>query len=143
MNRHNIYDRIFSSIQLNGDCWEWTLFLTEKGYGSMKVSGQSRRPHRVSYELFIGEISKDKQIDHLCRNRRCINPDHLEAVSQKENISRGYSPSALNSRKTECKHGHVFDKSNTYLWSGKRICKTCVGINTANRKARQKELSYV
>lgn len=85
--------------------------------------------HRLSYELHKGEIPEGLEIDHLCRNRWCVNPDHLEAVTRRENIMRGDGPKKLgelNSKKTHCKHGHPFDKENTrYRPTGGRSCRIC------------------
>jgi len=71
--------------------------------------------HRFSYELFIGEIPKGMQIDHLCQRPLCVNPDHMEAVSGIANLLRGNGRGAINARKTHCAKGHPFDESNTYL----------------------------
>jgi hypothetical protein len=84
-----------------------------------------RYAHRWSYEHFVGPIPEGLHIDHLCRVRRCVNPDHLEPVTPKENYLRGEGPTARNSTKTHCKYGHKFDKSNTSVYGGRRHCNEC------------------
>ena len=81
--------------------------------------------HRVSYELFRGPIPDGLQIDHLCRIRHCVNPDHLEAVTQRENILRGTSPSAKAAARDACINGHPYTPENTKLFRGDRQCRTC------------------
>jgi len=87
--------------------------------------------HRVAWELIRGPIPSDMTIDHLCRNRGCVNPVHLEVVTATENIMRGFSPSAVNARKTKCIHGHSFSGDNLYTYTRSdgrtaRRCKSCV-----------------
>ncbi len=87
--------------------------------------------HRFAYELLVGLIPVGLQIDHLCRNPSCCNPTHMEPVLPTENLRRGFSPSALNARKTHCKHGHEFTEENTYIrpsTSGWRVCKECARL---------------
>ena len=81
----------------------------------------------VSYELHVGPIPKGLTVDHTCRNRRCVNPNHMEIVTQKENNARGNSPSAINARKTHCKRGHPFSGDNLYVDPGRqsRHCRAC------------------
>lgn len=114
-------------------CWEWCSEKDRNGYGVLRIDGAARRramAHRISYEFFTGPIPADKQIDHLCRNHGCVNPVHLEAVTQRENILRGQSACASHARKMTCKRGHEFTKRA----DGKgRICYVCMKIN---RKAR-------
>lgn len=118
-------DRFWLKVEKNaaGGCWEWIGFRTADGYG--RVLG--RGAHRYSYELAHGVIPDGLQVDHLCRNRSCVNPDHLEAVSPRTNVLR--SPTAVasvNARKTHCPQGHKYDINNTRLTSdGWRRCKTC------------------
>ncbi|MFJ4777405.1 HNH endonuclease signature motif containing protein [Streptomyces sp. NPDC088762] len=87
------------------------------GYRTVKLeTGQKRYTHRIMYEQAKGPIPEGLQIDHLCRNRACANPEHLEAVTQKENILRGTGPSAQQARQTHCLNGHPFDEVNTYVY---------------------------
>ena len=82
--------------------------------------------HRVAYELMRGPIPDGLTLDHLCRNVGCVNPDHLEPVTMKENILRGYSPAAQAARRDECAHGHAYTPENTYRYAnGSRRCRIC------------------
>lgn len=105
-------------------CVEWTGAMHSEGYGMIGSRGYA---HRVAYELLVGEIPKGFQIDHLCRNRACMNPNHLEAVTQQVNLRRGNGASAINARKTHCKWGHEYTEENTYRRpDGKgKMCRTC------------------
>lgn len=110
----------------NSGCWLWTGSLNPGGYAQMSINGRPRHVHRFSYEHFVGPIPAGLQIDHLCRNRSCVNPDHLEPVTQRENIMRGIAISAQNARKTHCKNGHEFTQDNTRTNKrGYRWCKKC------------------
>lgn len=108
-------------------CWPWLGPVGEDGYGRVYVGGgRSRGVHRVAYELKIGPIPEGLVIDHLCRNRACCNPAHLEPVTNRENILRGIGVSAINARRIVCVNGHPFDEENTYNPPrGGRDCKTC------------------
>lgn len=116
-------------------CWEWT-GSTNQNYGIFEIKGKEIRIHRFIYELMVGPIPKELTIDHLCRNRRCVNPVHLEVVTRKENTLRGVGPTAINAKATHCKYGHPFDKKNTRrakCGSKGRVCRKCVA-----RWAREK-----
>jgi len=107
-------------------CWLWNAYCSVDGYGRLKSNGQAKMSHRVVYEYFLGPIPDGLQIDHLCRVRRCVNPDHLEPVTVHENSIRSNSFAAVNARKTHCIHGHPFDQANTYREArGRRLFRAC------------------
>ena len=113
-----------------GGCWEWTGNLNESGYGRVNAGGRPQRAHRVSYRLFRGVIPQGVTLDHLCRNRACVNPGHLEPVDRATNVLRGESEPARNGRKSECKWGHPFDSENTGVYTDARgrrhrYCRAC------------------
>jgi hypothetical protein len=89
--------------------------------------------HRFSYEFFVGPIPAGLTIDHLCRNRACFNPVHLEAVTQRENTLRGEGPTAKLARLTHCPKGHPFSKDNTHIYKNRRVCKACKRITARER----------
>ncbi|MBA7558399.1 hypothetical protein ES708_00002 [subsurface metagenome] len=108
-------------IQDNG-CWNWTGNINWKGYGGFRFNSHWVKAHRFAYEFLVGPIPEGLQIDHLCRNHRCVNPAHMELVTTQENIRRG---NHHNSAKTHCSQGHPFDLFNTYFWQGHRECRAC------------------
>lgn len=108
-----------------GPCWVWTC-ATREGYGAIWYNGRTVGAHCVAYELEREPIPDGLVIDHLCRNRLCCNPAHLEPVTDGVNIRRGVSPFALNAAKTNCPAGHPYDEENTYVdRDGGRQCKMC------------------
>ena len=96
--------------------------------------------HRFSYELHVGPIPTGLTLDHLCRNTLCVNPAHLEPVTMRENILRGYSPSANGARATHCPHGHPYNERNTGITktNGARFCRTCHNQRVNDRKKRKR-----
>lgn len=109
-----------------GHCWVWTGFCSPQGYGRFKFGGRLLSAHRFSYELEIGPIRDGLTIDHLCRNRGCVRPSHLEPVTRKVNTLRGETIVAAHAAKTHCPKGHPYDEVNTRLYEGRRYCKQCL-----------------
>ncbi len=141
--RRPVEERFWSKVDKRGDneCWPWTASL-HSGYGYIYLGPDAdpiwARAPRFSYELVTGtKIPPKMQIDHLCRNRACVNPAHLEVVTQHENILRGESLSAKRARQTHCYRGHEFTPENTIYTNGGRgrICRTCK--NDKRREQRQ------
>ncbi len=128
MIRRPVDARFFSTVRMTSACWLWLAHAKNSGYGEFFVDSARPRElaHRYSYERLIGPIPDGLVIDHLCRNVRCVRPDHLEAVTSRENTLRGTTPAAVNATKTHCVRGHPFSVENTYVYpSGERRCRTC------------------
>ena len=128
-----------------GECWNWLAHRDCDGYGTFQLTSKRKvRAHRLSYEMTIENIPEGKVIDHLCRNPGCVNPYHMEVVTNRENILRGMGPAAQNSRKTLCKRGHPLEGDNlliTFLRMGYRACKTCHRLRIREYRRIKKALS--
>ena len=122
--------RFWEKVVESGDCWEWTGGKDYDGYGIHSVGASSPRAHRFSYEMMVGPIPDGLHLDHLCRNTKCVNPDHLENVPHVENVRRG-----LVANKTHCNHGHPLEGTNvTYRKRGGARIKTCATCLSATRR---------
>lgn len=120
--------RFWAKVDKSGDCWMWTAAHNGGGYGHFRWNGSLHMAHRWSYVLARGSVDPEQVIDHLCRNPRCVNPSHLEAVDHATNVRRGI-PRA--SKITRCTHGHEYDQSNTGWYEHprtgerERFCRAC------------------
>jgi hypothetical protein len=138
-------DRWWTSVEKTDTCWLWTGYLADQGYGRFSPSGGAKytTAHRWGYEALVGPVPDGLVVDHLCRVRHCVNPAHLEPVTQRENILRGEGLSAANAAKTHCKRGHEFTPENTALirggWGIERRCRTCGALNKRRYRAKQRE----
>ena len=140
------WDRIAPRLARNeSGCWVWTGASMSNGYGVVQLANPRRvgLVHRVVYEHHRGLIPAGLEIDHVCRVRLCANPDHLRAVTRRENTLAAGSLAVAKAHadKTHCKNGHEFTAENTYLWKGKyRICRAC---SAARQCARSHGGDYV
>lgn len=124
-------------------CWMWGGPMNPGGYGVVCHEGKRVPAHRYTYEMAVGPIPSDKQIDHLCRVRACCNPAHLEVVTQRENTLRGVGLSAINARKTACHRGHELTGGNVSYYRSTtggigRCCLACKRAASLRYHARRR-----
>lgn len=140
----------WAKVQLGDGCWEWKGSRYPGGYGRVRMAlpdrGSFTMAHRVAYALKVGRIPDGLVLDHLCRNKGCVNPSHLEPVTFRENLMRGTSPPANNLVKTHCKRGHEFTEENTYRpknYPSGRQCRACWKLSKERRHQRKSSGSSV
>ena len=131
----NTIESILGRVKKTDACWIWTGFCNKEGYGHVSMNGRLEQAHRVVYEALKGPIPDGLVLDHTCRNPSCVNPDHLEPVTQQENVLRG-----LKGRmKTHCPQGHPLSGDNLVPTSPTRRCKQCKAEAHARWVGRNKE----
>jgi len=130
-------ERFWACVDASGPCWLWTGSVDHKGYGR----NRGTRAHRVAWELLVGPIPKGLTLDHLCRVRNCVNPDHLEVVTNRENIMRSpITLARIAAETTHCPQGHPYDAENTKVIPSRpnaRYCRMCHRENARRYRANK------
>lgn len=131
----SLSERFWARVDASGDCWLWQGHTRANRYGTFSLwlgDGKVKTwfAHRFAYEALVGSIPIGLDLDHLCRNPSCVNPDHLEPVTRQTNVRRGYSRPAINATKTHCPKGHPYDEANTFVTGARggrryRVCRAC------------------
>lgn len=131
-------ERFAANTRWEGDCLVWTGCRNDRGYGRIEVEGRNRGAHRVHYEMVKGPVPEGLQLDHLCRNPACVNPDHLEPVTPRENSMRGFGVQRVNAEKTHCLRGHPLTGNNIAPAHRYRRCIQCARIHSRDFRARKR-----
>lgn len=134
-------ERFWGWVDKSDNCWEWVGSKHSSGYGKF---ASVLLAHRYSYELHKGKIPEGLQIDHICFNKSCVNPEHLEAVTPRTNMLRAQFHYGTGAAKTECPQGHPYDENNTTYRNSRRHCKACARERaTINSGIKRKELVII
>lgn len=135
-------ESFLAKVDKTDTCWLWTGATRPTGYGQFWLNGQCIGAHRAAYLLLVGPIPEGLQLDHLCRTPRCVNPAHLEPVTQLENTMRGESFAVTNALKTHCPNGHPYSIENTlHSRTSGRICRICRRAREASYKRARRATS--
>ena len=144
----SVVERFWSKVEpaAADECWEWRASRNDRGYANFWDSTRMVKGHRFAYEHMVADIPEGLTIDHLCRNRACVNPYHMEPVPQSVNSKR--TPGALKSAglkayhaanpRTHCKWGHEFTEANTYHYDSRRFCRMCTNERGYRAKAKKR-----
>jgi hypothetical protein len=126
-------------VKQDDGCWLWTGAKSKNGYGIAWDGTRTLVAHRFAYRHFVGAIPEGLDLDHLCRNRACVNPTHLEPVTRRVNALRGVAPTVLLHKAGMCKRGHLMTPENTYYWRGKpKSCRICTKANSKRSSEERK-----
>ena len=147
MKARPLLERFLEKIEITESCWIWKAHVDKGGYARIGEKSEVLYAHRVAYELFVGPIPEDRDVDHQCHNadklckggktcphRRCVCPDHLEPAVRQVNASRGRC-GQYQAERTHCPQGHEYTPENIYGDAKHRTCKTCA---IARARARYK-----
>lgn len=140
--REHLLERFLRHVEITDDgCWLWRGSIDPQGYGRFSVSAalRARSAHRVSFNLFVGDIPEGLELDHLCRVTHCVRPSHLEAVTHRENLFRSEAICTVNARKTRCPKGHPYDRTRK---DGSRQCGTCTRERERLRSIARREARH-
>lgn len=139
-NRNTIEKALWDKVTVTGFCWLFEGWVDKEGYGYARFDLKAQRVHKLAYEQLIGPVPDGLHLDHLCRVRHCVNPDHLEPVTPRENLMRGFTHARVNAEKSHCKNGHEFTPENTLQDDKQRYCRACARdkqkrLNSPERRA--------
>ena len=133
-------ERFWLKVEDAGLCWHWTGHIGDGGYGTFRGPGRRTvKAHRFAYESLVGPIPDGLFLDHLCRVRHCVNPEHLEPVTGRVNTLRGEGITAAQARRTHCHRGHPLSGDNLWIVRGRRCCRECDHIRSAAYRERKRE----
>lgn len=138
---NSLQDKFMTLVSVEQDCWRWMGSVRGGRYGQFydPRAKKMQLAHRISFELFNGPPPPGLVIDHICRNKVCVNPKHLRAISNKENVLIGDGPFAVNARKTHCNRGHAFDRQKQDRGMRIRECQKCRTIRQRENRAKARE----
>src|SRR5690606_22643593 len=134
-DRERFYSKTLPDLETG--CWNWTAFRLSTGYGKFRLRGLTVTAHRVAWVDAGGELVDGLELDHLCRDRSCVNPEHLEQIPHATNVRRG-DGGAFHAAKTHCPRGHEYNEENTRRAKGKRHCRSCGREDMRRRRARER-----